>query len=185
MLQRIENKVVQIVRNDLVCISIFAKIENNKTIVTSITLNNPKLSFPAQENIGANADLKKIEHALNVFLKGQSVSFDFIALDFSLCTSFQEKVLKAARKIPRGSIVSYSDLAAMAGYPSAIRAVASVMRNNRFPLIIPCHRVVTKPHFIGGFMGVKNGWPIVLKRKLLVLEGVQVAQSNNQIIVQE
>jgi O-6-methylguanine DNA methyltransferase len=93
-----------------------------------------------------------------------------LPLDFSWCTPFQKKVLTAARAIPRGTTVTYAQLALMAGYPRAIRAVASVMRNNRFPLVVPCHRVIRSDGTIGGFMGKRDGRAIALKRRLLMAE---------------
>ena len=86
--------------------------------------------------------LKGIAHLLSMLLDGSEADTTSVVLDYSWCTPFQKKVLAAARKIPRGTIVSYSQLARLAGYPHAIRAVASIMRSNRFPLIIPCHRVI-------------------------------------------
>jgi O-6-methylguanine DNA methyltransferase len=116
--------------------------------------------------------MKKYSDLIRAYLDGQITRFDSIPLDFSWCTGFQKKVLSAARRIPRGRVVSYSVLAKNAGYPNAVRAAASVMRNNRFPLVIPCHRVVGKNGSLGGFMGAMRGKPVVLKKKFLALEGV-------------
>jgi O-6-methylguanine DNA methyltransferase len=114
--------------------------------------------------------LKGIAHLLSMLLDGSEADTTSVVLDYSWCTPFQKKVLTAARKIPRGTIVSYSQLARLAGYPQAIRAVASIMRNNRFPLIIPCHRVILSSGAIGGFMGKAHGRAIALKRRLLANE---------------
>jgi methylated-DNA-[protein]-cysteine S-methyltransferase len=62
----------------------------------------------------------------------------------------------------------------MAGYPKAARAAAAVMRHNRFPLIVPCHRVVAAGFKLGGFMGATSGAPVRLKQKLLSHEGVTI-----------
>ena len=97
---------------------------------------------------------------------GEEVEED-CALDLSWCTPFQKSILAAARKIPKGTTISYGELAMRAGYPKAVRAAASVMRKNRFPLVIPCHRVIRSDGTTGGFMGRKHGWTIGLKRKLL------------------
>jgi methylated-DNA-[protein]-cysteine S-methyltransferase len=69
-------------------------------------------------------------------------------------------------------VIIYGELAENAGYPKAIRAAASVMRNNRFPLVIPCHRVIGKGGRIGGFMGATTGSAVALKKKLLRREGI-------------
>jgi len=111
--------------------------------------------------------LLRYKDMLHSFLDGQTRSLDAIPLYLDGYTPFQQRVMITARSIPWGSEVSYTDLARMAGYPQAVRAVASVMRNNRFPLVVPCHRIVRKDGTIGGFMGETTGKSIELKRKLL------------------
>ena len=70
-------------------------------------------------------------------------------------TPLQRATWEAMRAIPQGSVVTYSDLAAMAGYPRAVRAVASAVGRNPFPVIIPCHRVVhaSRPIARGNYTG--------------------------------
>ncbi|MBD3315147.1 MAG: methylated-DNA--[protein]-cysteine S-methyltransferase [Chitinivibrionales bacterium] len=96
-----------------------------------------------------------------------------VMVDLAWATSFQRRVLTAARHIPWGSTVTYAELASMALTPRAARAAASVMRHNRFPLIIPCHRVVAASG-IGGFLGKKAGWGVALKKRLFFNEGVRL-----------
>ena len=60
----------------------------------------------------------------------------------------------------------------MCGRPNAVRAVANVMRNNRFPMIIPCHRVIKSNGTTGGFAGQVQGRMVKLKRRLLEHEGI-------------
>jgi methylated-DNA-[protein]-cysteine S-methyltransferase len=97
-------------------------------------------------------------------------------IDLGRATPFRKAVLTSCKRIPRGSTVSYSRLAQMAGYARAARAAASVMRNNKFPLVVPCHRVITKSGGLGGFMGATRGRPIALKRVLLKLEDADTSQ---------
>ena len=73
------------------------------------------------------------------------------------------KVLLTARTIRWGETLSYAGLAKKAGNPAAVRSVASAMRNNPLPLIIPCHRVIRSNGSIGGFMGKTEGKEIDLK----------------------
>jgi O-6-methylguanine DNA methyltransferase len=56
-------------------------------------------------------------------------------------SEFAQKVLKIVAKIPKGKTLSYGEVAELAGYPGAFRAVGAVMKNNYDPKI-PCHRVV-------------------------------------------
>jgi O-6-methylguanine DNA methyltransferase len=104
------------------------------------------------------------------FLDGNHDDFKDIKLDFGGLSRFQMDVLEAARTIERGSVVTYSELAEMAGYPDAVRATASVMRANWFPLIIPCHRVVRKDGSSGGYCGKQSGPMFELKQILQQME---------------
>ena len=101
-------------------------------------------------------------------LKEMGISFD---LDDKFNTPFSESVLKALLKIKPGEITTYSDLAKSIN-SKAYRAVGGVLRNNAFPLIVPCHRVVKKDGKLGGFMGkMDKDWQTNLKRSLLKIEG--------------
>jgi methylated-DNA-[protein]-cysteine S-methyltransferase len=81
-------------------------------------------------------------------------------------TRFTWNVLENLRlHAPRGKITTYGELATLSGSPRAARAVGSVMARNPWPLLYPCHRVLTGNMGIGGF-----GPGIALKRTLLTLE---------------
>lgn len=108
------------------------------------------------------------------YLDGKNVDFSIFPLNLSSFTPFQQKILTVAKAIPNGVTISYEELAARAGFPGAARAAGSVMRKNRFPIIIPCHRVIAKSGKIGGYSGMKKGAMIELKKKLLNLEGCNI-----------
>ncbi|MFH7028109.1 MAG: bifunctional DNA-binding transcriptional regulator/O6-methylguanine-DNA methyltransferase Ada [Heteroscytonema crispum UTEX LB 1556] len=80
-------------------------------------------------------------------------------------TAFQLQVWEALKKIPIGTTVSYSDIAAAIAQPTAVRAVARACATNPLALIVPCHRVVSKT---GGLAGYR--WGIARKQALLNLE---------------
>lgn len=84
-------------------------------------------------------------------------------------TPFQQRVWSALGEIPVGEVVTYGELARQLG--SGARAVGSACRNNPTPLIIPCHRVVSRKG-IGGFSGETAGDMLGIKRWLLQHEGV-------------
>lgn len=84
-------------------------------------------------------------------------------------TPFQQAVIERCRRIPPGETLSYAELATAAGHPRAARAVGRVMATNRFPLIVPCHRVVAAGGAIGGFSAPDG---IKMKRRLLTPEQV-------------
>jgi methylated-DNA-[protein]-cysteine S-methyltransferase len=106
---------------------------------------------------------------LQRFAKGiNDDAFLDVELDTGHLTDFGEMVTDCCRQIAVGATMSYGELAATAGYPGAARAVGSVMRRNRWPLIVPCHRVVAAGGQLGGF-SAPNG--LDMKRRLLSLEG--------------
>jgi len=72
-------------------------------------------------------------------------------------TSFEWEVLKATMTIPMGQTRSYKWVAQKIGKPKAVRAVGSALRNNPYPLIIPCHRVVRSDGTPGAYCGKMDG----------------------------
>lgn len=66
-------------------------------------------------------------------------------------TNHQVRVWEALLKIPAGALVSYEQLAAAAGRPDAVRAVASAVGANQVAYVIPCHRVIRKLGAFGGY----------------------------------
>jgi O-6-methylguanine DNA methyltransferase len=155
-------------------LTLFAEKNTLGIVVISVSFGVNKQCYGFRTQRSNDPILLKYAKILRDFLAGKVRSLDTIPIDFSWCTPFQKDVLKAARSIQWGSVITYSDLAAKAGHPSAVRAAAAVMRNNRFPLIVPCHRVVARGGRIGGFMGATNGASVVLKKKLLTLEGLDL-----------
>jgi len=84
-------------------------------------------------------------------------------------TKFQLKVWNYLKKIPRGKVKTYKDVAKAIGIPLAVRAVANAIGKNPYPPKIPCHRVIRSNGSIGGYSG-KGG--IQQKRHLLRSEKV-------------
>ena len=84
-------------------------------------------------------------------------------------TSFQLKVWGYLRKIPRGSVKTYSQVAKGIGKPLAIRAVANAIGKNPYAPRIPCHRVIRSDGSLGGYSG-KGG--VKTKKLLLKKEGI-------------
>jgi methylated-DNA-[protein]-cysteine S-methyltransferase len=102
-------------------------------------------------------------------LAGRVTRYDDVPLDLSWCTEFQQDLAAALRAVPWGEVVSYGELAALAGRPGAARAAGSFCAQNRFALAVPCHRVVGSTG-IGGYGSAGVG----LKRRLLALEGIEL-----------
>ena len=68
-------------------------------------------------------------------------------------TSFQREVWQALRTIPAGTTMSYGQLAAQIGRPSASRAVGAANGANPIPIVVPCHRVIGANGTLTGFGG--------------------------------
>ncbi len=84
-------------------------------------------------------------------------------------TNFQLKVWNYLKKIPRGKVKTYSEVAKSIGKPLAVRAVANAIGKNPLAPQIPCHRVIRSDGSLGGYSG-KGG--IKTKRLLLKKEGI-------------
>jgi methylated-DNA-[protein]-cysteine S-methyltransferase len=99
------------------------------------------------------------------YFAGEPVSFEDVEIDVSWMTGFQAAVATALRSIPYGETVTYGELAALAGHPNAQRAAGTFCAQNRFPLFVPCHRVVA-----AGGLGSYGSLGLEYKRRLLELE---------------
>ncbi|MFK5947779.1 MAG: MGMT family protein [Methylococcales bacterium] len=92
-------------------------------------------------------------------------------------SAFRNKAWIAMCQIPIGQTITYSELARQVN--SGARAVANACRDNPFPGIIPCHRVVAVSG-LGGYMGQTHGRALEIKRKLLALEAAIVANGKEK-----
>jgi methylated-DNA-[protein]-cysteine S-methyltransferase len=106
---------------------------------------------------------------IQAFLAGADVDLGGIPLDLAPLTRFQRTVATTLRAVPRGEVVTYAELAAVAGYPRAQRAVGTLCARNPFAFLVPCHRVVAADG-IGGYGSAGAD----VKRRLLALEGVRL-----------
>jgi methylated-DNA-[protein]-cysteine S-methyltransferase len=127
-------------------------------------------TLPAKRRRGANGSgpiAEEFVHRVEAYFSGDRVVFDDVTIDVDGWTTFQLDVMNALRGVPYGEVVSYSDLARLAGYPRAQRAAGTFCAHNRFGIVVPCHRVVGA-NGIGsyGSLGVQY------KQRLLALEGV-------------
>lgn len=114
--------------------------------------------------------LRDIQERLLRFLDGEAVMFDD-PVDMTEATEFRRDAWQAARRIPRGAVQTYAQLAATLGRPKAARAVGGAMASNPVPIIVPCHRVVGSDGSLTGYAG-----GLRLKETLLAGEGRAVQQ---------
>ena len=104
---------------------------------------------------------------LQEYAQGKRVIFSGFDLQLPPRTPFRDKVLAATRQLGYGEITTYGDLARLVGHPGAARAVGTVMSTNRFPILIPCHRVLAAGGKLGGYTSPAG---TDLKQRLLDME---------------
>lgn len=75
--------------------------------------------------------------------------FSLDVLDTAGISPFFMDIYRALCAVSAGSTLTYGELAARAGRPKAARAAGMAMARNRFPVIIPCHRVVGRTSLVG------------------------------------
>ena len=108
----------------------------------------------------------EVRRELDEYFAGHRRRFE-TPLDWALSRGFGRRVLRAAARIPFGSVRTYRDVASTAGNDRAYRAAGNALGANPIPIVVPCHRVV---HADGGLGGYTGG--IERKEFLLELEGV-------------
>ena len=109
----------------------------------------------------------KLEQAVQDYFETGEFFWDLRLLDWHGVSAFQQKVLRHCYKIKPACTMTYGELADKVGSPGAARAVGGAMAKNRWPLLIPCHRVVGSNGKMTGYSGVGG---IDTKQKLLALE---------------
>jgi methylated-DNA-[protein]-cysteine S-methyltransferase len=102
---------------------------------------------------------------LDAYFQGRLSAFT-VPIDLRGVSDFTRRVLRATRRIPFGTLLSYRDVATSIGSPRASRAVGNALGRNPVPIIVPCHRVITHDGKLGGFTGGLD-----TKRALLRIEG--------------
>ncbi|QFZ16562.1 methylated-DNA--[protein]-cysteine S-methyltransferase [Saccharothrix syringae] len=120
---------------------------------------------PAQETFGPEdaAPFGEVEAQLAQYFAGERTSFD-LEVDL-IGTPFQRMVWQALCDIPYGETVSYGELAARLGRPTAARAVGLANGKNPISIVVPCHRVVGSTGDLTGY-----GGGLARKRHLLDFE---------------
>jgi methylated-DNA-[protein]-cysteine S-methyltransferase len=111
--------------------------------------------------------VKDLIDGLARFSEGEPVDFSDAPLAIDHLTSFGRRVVAACRRIGWGHTRSYGELASACGAPGAARAVGTVMAKNRYPLIVPCHRVLAAGGALGGYSAPDG---LRMKRRLLAME---------------
>ena len=122
----------------------------------------PRLVFDTVSGVRHSELVDRLQR----YFAGEDVPLDDVPVDLEYETPFLERCAHALRAIPRGEVVTYGELAALAGAPGAARAAGSFCARNRLGLFVPCHRVVA-----AGGLGSYGSHGVAYKRRLLELEG--------------
>ena len=95
-----------------------------------------------------------------------------IAESYDLVTdSPTKRIYEAVKKIPKGKVATYADVAEMAGDRKMARAVGNALHKNPDPSTIPCHRVVNSKGELAGEYAFGGAWK---QAQILESEGVEV-----------
>ena len=90
--------------------------------------------------------------------------------------SFREKVYKAVKKIPKGKVMTYGQVARVIGSPRAFRAVGNALDSNPDIEHVPCHRVVKSD-------GNPGGYRYGTKKKLSLLKREEVVIKDRRVVI--
>jgi methylated-DNA-[protein]-cysteine S-methyltransferase len=170
--QQMNKKIIKSTPYGSVCI--VWSISGNSPLIVSVLLSRPGLSaedhalalFP-DSRIFSCEKIDTIAVSIKAYLEGEDIKFGLNIVDFSMCSNFQQSVLRAKHAIPRGSVSTYGLIAAHLGIPGGARAVGNALAANPFSLIVPCHRAILSNFHLGGF---QSG--IEMKKALLKKEGI-------------
>ena len=113
------------------------------------------------------ADFQRDEQVTRILLDEYLQRKNSFVIDFEslVSTPFQRKVWETMMNISFGKVISYRDLASLAGCPRAVRAVASAVASNPVSLLIPCHRVIRSDGKLGQYR-----WGAERKASLILWE---------------
>lgn len=125
-------------------------------------------NFPLATMAEAGAEFEARARAVIEHIDDPRTIFD-LPLDIR-GTAFQMRVWRALREIPVGKTATYSEVAARAGNPAAVRAAGTACGANPVAVLVPCHRAVRADGGSGGYR-----WGLERKRKLIEREAARKA----------
>lgn len=135
------------------------RVATREDMVATVRSRYPRLA-------GESDLTREAARLLAAYFSGKAVEFN-IPLDEEHFTPFRKKVYQIVRRIGRGEVMTYGQVADAVGRAGAARGVGAAMAANPLPIIIPCHRVVGAGGALTGYSGAGG---IDSKRWLLQLE---------------
>ena len=115
---------------------------------------------------GGRTSATEVVQLLQAYFAGEQVPLEEVPVDLEYETPFLARCAMELRAVPRGEVVTYGELAALAGSPGAARAAGGFCARSHLSLFVPCHRVVS-----AGGLGSYGSYGSGYKRRLLALEG--------------
>ena len=110
--------------------------------------------------------VREVVRLLQAYFAGERVPLEDVPVDLDYESAFHTRCAAALRTIPHGDVVTYGELAALAGAPGAARAAGSFCARSHLSIFVPCHRVVS-----AGGLGPYGFYGTGYNRRLLALEG--------------
>jgi O-6-methylguanine DNA methyltransferase len=128
--------------------------------------------YPGASEAPPPPEVQRAIDAIAAQLRGEAVDLSGIGLDMNGVPEFHRRVYEVARAIPSGATLSYGEVAARLGEPSAAREVGQALGRNPFPIVVPCHRVLAAGGKSGGFSAPGG---VATKLRLLAIEGARAS----------
>lgn len=161
------------IKTPWVPMSVLVDVENKPIVVGAAFLPMTKFLRKAGQKLNIS-DYKKdtklagVTKVINNWIDGDLNAFNQLKVR-QPGGEFMQECWKELRKVKGGKVVSYAQLATLAGRPLAVRAAGTACSSNLIAPIIPCHRVVKT----GGQLG-NYGFGLPLKAALLKHEGIEL-----------
>lgn len=156
----------------------FAVIKRNNKVVRVVLpeLADGRVSkkkifelFPDAISVISCPLAEKVRKYILGYCSGEIKRFNLKLLDFNECSDSDVELYKHLSKIPYGTTVSYASLGKITN--KTPRATGRAMANNRWPILLPCHRVINADGKLGIYASNKSS---LTKKTLLEIEGVEV-----------
>ena len=117
----------------------------------NISVSKLQQQYPDKDITEDKLEFKETIDQLTEYFDGQRKVFTIkTKIEVS---PFYKKALLEVTKVPYGKTASYCDIALKLNNPKAARAVGTANARNPLPIIIPCHRIISKNDKLGGYAG--------------------------------
>lgn len=148
----------------------FTIVGSGKSVLAAGFTDNPKdlivLIHPSLQKVAeTDADFSPAIDATAAYFDGDLEALETVAVEQHSAGSFLDHAWDTLRSVKPGEPTTYTNLAALAGRPAAVRAAAQACARNAAALFVPCHRIVRTDGSLGGYR-----WGIEVKRWLLAHE---------------